>query len=80
MAKGHAVRWARRKVRGELQYGRWHATSDGRYTACNWSIPLGLPGTFLPETDEDLSRVDCTFCVLAARRALREGVVTAEQE
>jgi hypothetical protein len=59
----HTVRWARRQVRGKPDYTRWHWTEDGRFTLCNWSIPLGLAnGTFLPETHEDVAIVDCTQC------------------
>jgi hypothetical protein len=62
MGNAHAVRWARRKVCGVLDYTRWHWTEDGRFTLCHWSIPLGVPVTFLPETHEDVAIVDCTQC------------------
>jgi hypothetical protein len=82
----HAVRWARRAVRNEMEYTGWHWTNDAQFTACGRPIPLGLDGTFVPETDDAPERVTCRQCqkpavppcdcderrVLAARRGQGE--------
>jgi len=62
----HAVRWARRYLHRmmALDYTKWHATRDANLTLCGCSIPLAINGgTFLPETDDELSRVDCKRCI-----------------
>jgi hypothetical protein len=62
MEEPHAVRWARRKVRGEYEWTRWHYTVDSSMTVCGLPIRLGNEqGTFLPETD-DAERTDCCRC------------------
>jgi len=65
----HAVRWARRKLKRlmTLDYTKWHGTKDAQLTFCGRPIPLGLEGTFLPETDDDLTRMDCKRCVAHLR-------------
>ncbi len=34
----HAVRWARRKVRYDYDWTRWHYTVDASFTACGTAI------------------------------------------
>jgi predicted RNA-binding Zn-ribbon protein involved in translation (DUF1610 family) len=63
----HAVRWASRKVRNELDYTRWHYTDNGNFTACERPILLAV-ATLLPETD-DTEKVDCHNCL---RKLLRK--------
>jgi len=65
-----AVRWARRVNRfKDKQYTKWHATDgEANFTLCGWAVPLGLDGTFLPETHE-IEKVDCSRCLAK----LREG-------
>jgi hypothetical protein len=60
----HAVRWARRELKRmfTLDYSKWHVTDNGNFTICGLPIPVGLRGTTLPETDDDLYRVDCGRC------------------
>lgn len=64
MEEAHAVRWARQEPRrgGEMRYTRWHWTDDGDFTACRRPIPLGLAGTFFPETDAAPERITCVTC------------------
>ena len=57
----HAVRWALRKVRGEMDYTRWHYARNSSWTLCGHTIRLAVE-TFLPETQE-LDRVDCGQCL-----------------
>jgi hypothetical protein len=65
----YAVRWARRMLAwcNEPDWTKWHWTEDGVETLCRWPIRLGAEGSFLPETDEAVERVDCLHC----RRAVR---------
>lgn len=65
MIEIHAVRWARRALKRlmTLDYTKWHATRDGDFTFCGILIPIGLRGTFLPETDDWMGRVDCLRCL-----------------
>ena len=61
----HAVRWARRKVRNEYQWTKWHWTENSMMTLCQ--VPISLAhegGTFLPDTDDDIDTVDCHNCLL----------------
>jgi hypothetical protein len=58
----HAVRWALREVRNELQYTRWHWSDVDCWTLCGHVVRLAV-ATFLPETDEDVGRVDCGQCL-----------------
>ncbi len=64
----HAVRWARRELKRlfTLDYTKWHGTADSKFTLCGIPIPLGLRGTFFPETDDDINRVDCKRCIPVA--------------
>jgi hypothetical protein len=62
---GHAVRWARRQVRGEMDYTRWHWTIDACFTLCRRPVLIGLDGTYLPETDERKEQVTCRICLRA---------------
>jgi hypothetical protein len=64
LTEPHAVRWARRERRrtASLDYTRWHWTTDASFTACGCPIPIGLAGTFLPETDDE-DRVNCKRCL-----------------
>lgn len=62
----HAARWARRRLKRmfDMDWTRWHWTEDARFTACGVSIPIGLDGgTQFPETDDEMSRVDCRRCL-----------------
>ena len=70
MIEPHAVRWARRELKREesLDYTKWHYTVDASFTACHRPIPIGLEGTFLPETDDLLERVDCLLCQRVLRK------------
>lgn len=63
MTEPHAVRWSRREVRHELEYSKWHWTLDAQQTLCRIPIPLGLAGTFLPDTDDEIERIDCRKCL-----------------
>lgn len=64
----HAVRWATRLYhsRPEPDYSKWHWTTNGRWTACGCTIPIGQFVSFLPGTDERSERVDCTHCRMVA--------------
>ena len=63
MTDPHAVRWARRKVRREMDYTKWHWTEDARFTICHRIIGLAFDqGTFLPETSDETEDVTCYFC------------------
>lgn len=64
----HAVRWARRTVRNEYEWTRWHWTKDTLLTLCD--VPIALAnegGTFLPDTDDDINVVDCKRCLRRVR-------------
>lgn len=63
----HAVRWALRKVRNELDYTRWHYARNADWTLCGHVIRLAVE-TFLPETDE-VERVDCRQCLRRLKAA-----------
>lgn len=68
----HACRWARRKIKRmfDMDWSRWHWTTDGSFTLCGVPIPIGLDGgTMFPETDELPAKVDCRKC----RRRLSQG-------
>jgi hypothetical protein len=56
----NAVRWARRKIRNELDYTKWHGTKDCNRTLCGIVIPVGIL-TLFPE-EEDIDKVDCFYC------------------
>jgi len=56
----HAVRWALRKVRNELDYTRWHFTIDGNLTLCK--VPININGIWMPEV-ELVEHVDCKRCL-----------------
>jgi hypothetical protein len=47
----------------KLDYTKWHWTNDASRTVCGRAIPVGLDGTFLPETDERLTEVTCAICL-----------------
>lgn len=64
MTAPHAVRWLRRIVRGLDDYTRWHQTTNAHTTACGRRIPT-MATSMLPETDDDLARVDCRRCKAA---------------
>jgi hypothetical protein len=60
-----AVRWYRRRTMGGVlpDWTRWHWTEDGLFTVCGWAIPLAIDGgSFVPETDSRMGRVDCQNC------------------
>jgi len=66
MSDPHAVRWATRELKRlmDLDYTKWHYTNDASFTVCGLSIPVGNDnGTFLPETDDEVSRVNCKKCL-----------------
>ena len=64
MTEPHAVRWARRMLRrtGEYEYTTWHWTLDADRTVCGCPIPVGLEGTFFPETHDEAAQVTCARC------------------
>jgi len=65
----HAVRWSRRYVKKQMSWDftKWHITEDACWTICSVVIPLAIDGgTFLPETDDDLSKVTCKNCLREA--------------
>lgn len=81
MEEPHAVRWARRTVRHEWEYSRWHWTQDAHLTLCGRIIPIAMiTGTFLPETDSEEEMVNCRLCrkrlTLAGARHERPRRVT----
>lgn len=60
-----AVRWARRELKrlADMDYTKWHASyGDGSFTLCGLCVPIGLAGTFLPETEDELQKVSCRKC------------------
>lgn len=74
----HAVRWAKREVRNEPDYTRWHWTTGACLTLCGVLISLISDGwPHLPETDERIEIVDCRRC-LAALKLKRQGRAQAE--
>ena len=62
----HAVRWAMRsrgrKPFDEPRWTRWHASSDGCRTLCGRVIIIATEASFMPDIDDELSRVDCPRC------------------
>lgn len=61
----HAVRWAQREIfsKFEMQYSKWHWTTDANITICGRSIQLIADGpALLPETDDDHNKVTCSRC------------------
>lgn len=62
---GHAVRWSTRGDGfGGLKYGKWHWTTDENFTICGLVIRLAnTRGSFLPDTDDMIERVDCVHCI-----------------
>lgn len=60
----HAVRWYNRRDRyGNPQWTKWHYTTDALTTACGRYVNLAIEGgSFLPDTDENLDKVDCKYC------------------
>ena len=61
----HAVRWAQREIFGryEMQYSRWHWTTDASNTICGRPIQLIADGpALLPETYDDPEKVTCKRC------------------
>ena len=56
-----AVRWAKRELRGEVEWTRWHYTEgNGLFTACGMPVQLftadGSPA------EAALTKVDCRRC------------------
>lgn len=77
MVEPHAVRWARRKVRNEYDWTRWHWTTDANFTLCKRVIRLAYDeGTCLPETSDDPVDVDCRSC----RRKITNGSTILEPQ
>ena len=59
----HAVRWAKRIVRADVQFSRWHITNDAHQTLCHLSIPLiSETEPSMPETSDNLAVADCKQC------------------
>lgn len=68
----HAVRWITGRRGPEKLYTKWHFTDNANFTACQ--RPILLMDEFdhkLPDTDDDLDRVDCRLCSPAARQERR---------
>lgn len=67
----HAVRWATSKNRFRpdgLAWGKWHWTVDASLTLCGVPIVIGSErGSFLPNTDERIEKVNCKKCLLKMR-------------
>lgn len=68
----HAVRWPIRYIRRSLntiQWTKWHWTLDGNFTMCDRPITL-LPDNcpVMPESSDDISKVDCKLCKTALRK------------
>lgn len=65
----YAVRWSRRYLKRLMsqEFTKWHgAGSYGGdcWTICGIPIPLAIAdGTFVPETDDDLSKINCRNCL-----------------
>lgn len=65
MSELFAVRWARRELKRmfTMDYTKWHGSQDGSmFTFCGLAVPIGLAGTFLPETDSNINKVNCRKC------------------
>lgn len=58
-----AVRWARREVRREPEWSKWHWSEDGDHTLCGHPVLLMGEAAMLPDTDDDPDRVDCVHCL-----------------
>lgn len=60
---GHAVRWPKRYRYKEVEYTKFHWTTDGGWTICGRNIVL-LPEhcPVMPETSDYESDVDCSMC------------------
>ena len=61
--ESHAVRWANRRVRGELDWTLWHWTNDSKFTLCGIVVKIATPVLMFPEMDEQ-EKVDCKQCLL----------------
>lgn len=79
----HAVRWARRELRRmvDMDWTRWHYSSDSTWTACGVIVGIGLAGTAVPET-ANVSKVDCKRCLKAMNDSVKTardlGLITAD--
>ena len=62
----HAVRWATRMTGrapfNEPRWTKWHSTKDGFLTFCGLVIIIATEAAFTPQTDYEMSRVDCARC------------------
>lgn len=62
----HAVRWATRtqgrKPFDEPRWTKWHASVDSCKTLCGLVIIIATEAAFTPDTDDEMSRVDCPRC------------------
>lgn len=62
----HAVRWATRYTGRRPfhapRWTRWHASRDGCKTLCGLVIIIATEAAFTPDTDDEMSRVDCPRC------------------
>ena len=62
----HACRWATRtkgrKPFDEPLWTKWHASTDGCRTLCGLLISIATEAAFTPDTDDEMSRVDCPRC------------------
>lgn len=62
----HACRWATRtkgrKPFDEPRWTKWHASTDGCRTLCGLVIIIATEAAFTPDTDDEMSRVDCPRC------------------
>lgn len=62
----HACRWATRtkgrKPFDEPRWTKWHASNDGCRTLCGLVIIIATEAAFTPDTDDEMSRVDCCRC------------------
>lgn len=65
MTQPHAVRWAQREIKSrfDMQYSKWHWTTDAYSTICGRPIQLISDGpAMLPETHDDKEQVTCKYC------------------
>ena len=78
----HAVRWAQREIFGryEMQYSKWHWTTDASHTICGRPIQLIADGpALLPETCDDQTKVTCKRCrALLVANAELSGATLAQ--
>jgi hypothetical protein len=78
----HAVKWTIYNFANSLRHpytSRWHATNDALLTLCGRPIPVGGRHAFLPDTDDDLSVVDCKVCATQLRMQSDGGTDTAKE-